>query len=41
VDVCWNAKKGNIRASDQPAAEAGYDVAREIYERILAESVAE
>ena len=38
VDVCWNAKKGQIRESEQQAARAAYDVAREAYARILAES---
>lgn len=39
VDVCWNAKKGNIRESELPAAQAAYDVARQAYAKILTESV--
>ncbi|HND52013.1 MAG TPA: CehA/McbA family metallohydrolase, partial [Pirellulaceae bacterium] len=38
VDVCWNQKKPRIRAEEQPAAAAAYDVARKAYARILAES---
>jgi hypothetical protein len=38
VDVCWNSKKGAIRANEQEAAKAAYDVAREAYRKILAES---
>ena len=38
VDVCWNAKKGNIRKSEQEDASAAFDVAREAYRRILGES---
>jgi len=41
VDVCWNAKQGQIRDSEQEAAKAAYDQAREAYEKILAESVAD
>lgn len=41
VDVCWNAKKGRIRASEQETAKAAYDKARASYERILGESVAD
>ncbi len=41
VDVCWNSKQGQIRDSEQHEAQAAYDKARTIYERILAESVAE
>jgi hypothetical protein len=37
VDVCWNAKKGAIRASEQAAAVAAFDVARVAYKKILAE----
>ena len=38
VDVCWKAKKEQIRASELEAAEDAYDVARQAYERILSES---
>lgn len=45
VDVCWNAKKGNIlRLGDEKQlaeAEAAYNKAREIYDGIIKESVAE
>ena len=41
VDVCWNQKKGRIRESEQKAAAKAYDVAREAYERIIRESVAD
>jgi hypothetical protein len=41
VDVCWNAKKGPIRASEQEAAKAAYDKARAVYEAVLAEAVEE
>ncbi|GAB4151111.1 MAG: hypothetical protein Tsb009_26350 [Planctomycetaceae bacterium] len=40
VDVCWNAKRGRIRASEYKTAEAAYDKARKIYDRIIQESVA-
>ena len=38
VDVCWNAKKGRIRESEQKAARAAYDVAEATYRKILQES---
>ena len=38
VDTCWNSKKNQIRASEKEAAEAAYEVAREAYRKILAES---
>jgi hypothetical protein len=41
VDVCWSQKSRNTREEDKPAAEAAYDVAREAYGRILAESQAD
>lgn len=41
VDVCWNSKKGRIRESEQAAAKTAYDQAREIYDRIIAESKGE
>ena len=41
VDVCWNQKKGRIRDADQPAASAAYDKAREVYDKILEQSVAD
>jgi hypothetical protein len=38
VDVCWKAKSPQIRAAEKPAAEAAYNVAREAYDKIIAES---
>ena len=38
VDVCWNSKKDRTRESEREAASAAYDVAREAYRKILAES---
>ena len=34
VDVCWNAKQKQIRASERPAAQAAYDQARRYYEQV-------
>jgi len=39
VEVCWNAKKNQIRDGEQVAAKAAYDQASEAYREILAESV--
>ena len=41
VDVCWDSKKKRIRAADYKAAQAAYEKARKIYERIARESVAD
>ena len=41
VDVCWEAKRGNIRAAEQEAARAAYDEARAWYDRVLREAEAE
>jgi hypothetical protein len=41
VDVCWKAKEGRIRAADKSAAEQAYQSAKQSYESILAESVAD
>jgi hypothetical protein len=38
VDVCWNAKRGQIRPSERDAAQAAYQLAREAYDRIITES---
>jgi len=38
VDVCWNAKKRAIRDKERPAAQAAYDKAREIYQKIAQDS---
>ena len=39
VDVCWNAKRGQIREEERPTAKKAYDEARAMYEVILKESV--
>ena len=39
VDVCWKAKVGRIRESERVAAKAAYDLARDVYTKIAAESV--
>ncbi len=41
VDVCWNSKKGRIRAEELPVAEKAYDKARKIYDDVIATSVAD
>jgi hypothetical protein len=41
VDVCWNAKRGQIREPERPAAKKAYDEARAIYEKVLKESLAD
>jgi hypothetical protein len=41
VDVCWEAKRNQIREEDRDAAKAAYDAAAKVYEQVLAESVAE
>jgi len=41
VDVCWDAKKGRIRKEEQATARKAYDEARAIYDRILADSIAD
>ena len=38
VDQCWKMKAGNIRAEERPAAEALYDRARRIYDKIIQDS---
>jgi hypothetical protein len=38
VDVCWNQKVKLTRNSEKEAANAAYDVARQTYEKILAEA---
>ena len=38
VDQCWKMKQGNIRSQERPAAEAAYDNARKIYDKIIQES---
>jgi hypothetical protein len=38
VDQCWKMKQGNIRPEERIAAEAAYDNARKIYDKIIKES---
>jgi len=38
VDVCWQAKRGNIREAEREAAAQAYEQAREAYRRALAEA---
>ncbi|HTI51268.1 MAG TPA: CehA/McbA family metallohydrolase, partial [Planctomycetaceae bacterium] len=38
VDVCWNAKVGQIREKERDEAKAAYDQAREVYARVLREA---
>jgi hypothetical protein len=41
VDQCWSQKVNNTRPEERAEAEAAYDVAREAYRKILAESEAD
>ena len=41
VEVCWNAKKNQIREPEREAAKAAYDEATKIYEARLNEAVAD
>jgi hypothetical protein len=41
VDVCWNAKKENIRPEERGEAAKAYEVARQAYRKILAEATAD
>jgi hypothetical protein len=38
VDVCWNSKKGQTRATELEAAKAAYDSAKEAYQKIAQEA---
>ena len=38
VDQCWKMKQGNIRPQERAAAEATYNKARDIYDKIIQES---
>jgi hypothetical protein len=38
VDQCWMKKQTNIRPAEHPAADAAYEKARKVYEKIIAES---
>ena len=41
VEVCWNAKKNQIREPERATAKAAYDEAAKIYEARMKETVAE
>ena len=38
VDQCWSQKQNAIRPDERPAAKQAYDVARDAYRKVLAES---
>lgn len=38
VDQCWKMKHSNIRQEERRAAEAAYDKARQVYDRIIREA---
>ena len=38
VDQCWKMKQAKIRSQERPAAEAAYDAARKIYDKIIQEA---
>jgi hypothetical protein len=38
VDQCWKMKQANIRPAEQAAAEAAYDKARIVYDKLIEES---
>jgi len=38
VDKCWEQKEKNIRKEEKPAAEAAYNKARQVYEKIIQEA---
>jgi hypothetical protein len=38
VDQCWKMKQGNIRSEERAAAEAAYDDARKVYDKIIREA---
>jgi hypothetical protein len=40
VDVCWEQKKTRVRAEELSAAQAAYDHARQMYDRIIDEASA-
>ncbi len=41
VDQCWKMKQSNIRSKERSAAEAVYDKARKVYDKIMQESLKE
>ena len=38
VDQCWKMKQANIRSQERPAAQAAYDKARKVYDKIIQKS---
>jgi hypothetical protein len=38
VDQCWKMKQGNIRSEERAAAEAAYNDARKVYDKIIKEA---
>jgi hypothetical protein len=38
VDQCWKMKQANIRSEERSAAEAAYDQARKIYDKVIQDS---
>lgn len=38
VDQCWKMKQGNIRLEERAAAEAAYNDARKVYDKIISEA---
>jgi hypothetical protein len=41
VDVCWASKRDKIRPEERDAAQAAYDAAAAVYDRVLAECPAD
>jgi hypothetical protein len=41
VEICWNAKRNQIRESERAVARKAYDEARAIYEQVAKEAVVE
>jgi hypothetical protein len=39
VDQCWKMKQKNIRPAERAAAEAAYDAARKVYDKIIQEAM--
>ena len=39
VDQCWRQKRDQIKPEERPAAEAAYDRARAVYQRLLDEGI--
>ena len=41
VEVCWNAKRGQIRESERATARKAYDEAKAVYDQAIREAVAD